>query len=105
MSTIREPKPPERSILRWLAFAVALVSMVALGVHRVTLEYQVLQVGYAKAEAARTHRALRERHQRLGVEIAATKDTERLKGLARQYHQMRFPTPSERIIVGEEEDP
>ena len=103
MSTLREQSQPPKPILRWLAFAVALAALVGLGVHRVTLEYQVLQAGYAKAEAADTNRTLRERHQRIGVEIAATKDAAKLEKLGRGYHQMRYPGPTERIVVGSEE--
>jgi cell division protein FtsL len=104
VSTLRQNNPPPKPILRWLAFAVALVALVALGVHRVTLEYQVLQAGYSKADAAKANRVLRERHQRIEVEIAATKDAARLEKLARGYHRMRYPGPTERIVVGSEED-
>ena len=83
----------------WLAFLIVLAAMVAIGVHRVAIEYEILHVGYDKATAARTNRTLREQHRRLEAEIAATNMPDRLGVLASKVHRMRYPRPSERIVV------
>ena len=84
---------------RWFVFLVFLAFLLVAGSHRVVMEYRILHLGYAKADAAKLNRELRERGERLEVEIAAGKDVERAAQIARRHHGMRFPLPSERVIV------
>ncbi|MBR56602.1 MAG: hypothetical protein CMH54_00940 [Myxococcales bacterium] len=83
----------------WLAFVLTLFILVALGVHRVSMEYRVLHHGFIKAEAAEYNRELREQDRRLRVEIAATKMLQRIQKLGKNHHSMRFPRRGERINV------
>tara|TARA_Y100001934_G_scaffold259465_1_gene330772 strand:+ start:58 stop:375 length:318 start_codon:yes stop_codon:yes gene_type:complete len=82
----------------WLAFFIMLFALVGIGIHRVSMEYQVLEHGFEKSEAAQENRRLREQARRLEVEIAAEKMLETLSNVGNQ-HQMHYPQRGERILV------
>ena len=89
---------------RWAAFVVFLFFLLVAGAHRVSTEYRILHLGYAKADAAKLNRELREQGERYEVEIAAAKDIERASKIARRHYQMRYPKHGERVVVKAEED-
>ena len=84
---------------RWAAFTIFLFFLLVAGAHRVGTEYRILHLGYAKADAAKLNRELREQGERYEVEIAAAKDIERASKIARRHYQMRYPRQSERVVV------
>lgn len=99
MTPVRATPPSGPFDLATALAAVAVLALLGLGAHRVHMEYQVLEIGYRKAEAARTHSTLSARAARLAVEIDATTDPQRLRGLAAEEHRMRFPRAGERVEV------
>lgn len=82
----------------WAAFFIMVVALVGIGIHRVSMEYRVLEHGFEKSEAAQHNRRLREQARRLDVEIAAEKMLEMLSTVGRN-HQMHYPQRGERILV------
>ena len=83
----------------WIAFAIILVVLVTLGIHRVSMEYRVLNAGFSKADAAQQNRKLNERRKRINVEIAATKRLLSIQEKSRTLHKMHFPDRKERTVV------
>ena len=82
----------------WVAFFIMVIALVGIGIHRVSMEYQVLEHGFEKSEAAQKNRVLNENARRLEVEIAAEKMLDTLSTVGRQ-HQMHYPQRGERILV------
>jgi hypothetical protein len=87
----------------WFAFFIMLIALVGIGTHRVSMEYQVLEHGFEKSEAAQMNRVLNEKARRLEVEIAAEKMLDTLSDVGRQ-HQMHYPQRGERILVASPKD-
>ena len=83
----------------WIAFGIILVVLVTLGIHRVSMEYRVLNAGFSKADAAQQNRKLNERKKRIDVEIAATKRLLSIQEKSKELHKMRFPDRKERTVV------
>ncbi len=88
-----------RSLTFWLGFLLLGVAIISVGIHRVSLEFRILRVAQAKAEALRLNRELRERAEKLQVELAAEIRGPEVGSLAAERYGMRFPQRSQVVRV------